>query len=88
MKMASYREVATKDVQKRLRRLLEAETKPLIMDLLRIKRGGFIQNFKMRGPGSVKLGESKLNFCTPLMRLVRKFLKAFLGLLGRKSVKD
>ena len=43
MKMASYREVATKDVRKRLRRLLEAETKPLIMDLLRIKQAGFIQ---------------------------------------------
>ena len=49
----------------------------------------------MRGPGSVELGESKLNGCGdlaiflhPWMRLVRKFLKTFLGLLGRKSVND
>ena len=48
MKMAYYREVATDDVRKRLRRLLEAKTKPLIMDLLHINQGGFIQIFKMR----------------------------------------
>ena len=40
--MASYREVATKDDRKSLRRLLEAEIKPLITDLFRIKRDGFI----------------------------------------------
>ena len=39
MKMASYQEVATKDVRKRLCRLLKAETKPLIVDLLRIEWG-------------------------------------------------
>ena len=84
--MASCREVATKDVQKRLRRLLEVETKPLIIDLLRIKQGGFIQNFKMRGPGSVKLGESEFLYAPDETRT--KVFKAFLGLLGRKSVKD
>ena len=40
--MASYWEVATEDARKRLRRMLEAETMPLITDLLRIKQDGFI----------------------------------------------
>ncbi len=40
--MASYRAVATKDARKSLLRLLEAETKPLMTDLLCIIRGGFI----------------------------------------------
>ena len=63
MKMASYQEVVTKDVQKLLGRLLEAETKPLSHGpTLYIKQAGFIQlNFKMRGPGSIELGESKRN---------------------------
>ena len=39
--MVSYRELATEDAQKCLRRLLEAEAKPLIVDLLCAKRGEF-----------------------------------------------
>ena len=40
--------------------LHEAETKPLITDLLCIKQDGFIYiAIKMRGIGSVELGESK-----------------------------
>ena len=39
--MASYQEVATEDVRKSICRLLEAETKLLITDLLRTKWGAY-----------------------------------------------
>ena len=84
MKMASYREVATKDVRN------------VSVDCLKPRQAAnhgptsyktrwIYTNFKMRGPGSVELGESKLNlwpgdcqgdlaiFLRPWMRLVRKF---------------
>ena len=49
---------------------LKLRKKPLITDLLRIKRDGFVHI--SRCPGSIELGESKLNlwrfgqFCTHL----------------------
>ena len=41
-KMASYHDCAAECVQKSLLTLLGAETKPLIIALVRIKCGGFI----------------------------------------------
>ena len=48
---ASYREVATEDARKSLRILLEAETKPLITDLLRIKWDAYQNETR---PGSIE----------------------------------